>query len=78
MTLYALLHITRIEGHILNNMTAARTCKVPSDYQNEVTTVICRKIKPGHEKDYNDWVRRYLTFEKGSWLPWYYNNRPWG
>ena len=64
MTLYALLHITRIEGHILNNMTAAHTCKMPSDYQNEVTTVICRKIKPGHEKDYNDWVRRYLTFER--------------
>jgi antibiotic biosynthesis monooxygenase (ABM) superfamily enzyme len=32
-----------------------------SDYQNGVTTVICRKIRPGHEKDYNDWVRRYLT-----------------
>src|SRR4051794_1265791 len=64
MTLYALLHITRIEGHILNNMTAAHTCKMPSDYQNEVTTVICRKIKPGHEKDYNDWVQRYLTFER--------------
>jgi uncharacterized protein len=37
---------------------------LPSDYQNEVTTVICRKIKPGHEKDYNNWVRRYLTFER--------------
>jgi uncharacterized protein len=34
---------------------------LPRDYQNEVTTVICRKIKPGHEKDYNNWVRRYLT-----------------
>jgi antibiotic biosynthesis monooxygenase (ABM) superfamily enzyme len=30
----------------------------------EVTTVICRKIKPGHEKDYNDWVRRYLVLER--------------
>jgi len=30
----------------------------------EVTTVICRKIKPGREKDYNDWVRRYLTLER--------------
>ena len=38
---------------------------MPADYhQNEVTTVICRKIKPGHEKDYNDWIRRYLTFER--------------
>jgi antibiotic biosynthesis monooxygenase (ABM) superfamily enzyme len=30
----------------------------------EVTTVICRKLKPGREKDYNDWVRRYLTLER--------------
>jgi len=37
--------------------------ELPTDYQNEVTTVICRKIRPGHEKDYNDWVRRYLTLE---------------
>ncbi|MFL6364965.1 MAG: hypothetical protein ACJ719_07145 [Nitrososphaeraceae archaeon] len=34
------------------------------EYQNEATTVICRKIRPGHEKDYNDWVQRYLTFER--------------
>ena len=38
--------------------------ELPTDYQNEVTTVICRKIKPGHEKDYNDWVRRYLILER--------------
>jgi len=38
--------------------------ELPADYQNEVTTVICRKIRPGHEKDYNDWVRRYLTLER--------------
>ena len=38
--------------------------ELPTDYQNEVTTVICRKIRPGHEKDYNDWVRRYLTLER--------------
>ena len=31
------------------------------EYKDEVTTVICRKIKPGHENDYNDWIRRYLT-----------------
>ena len=37
---------------------------MPTDYQNEVTTVICRKIRPGHEKDYNDWVQRYLTLER--------------
>jgi hypothetical protein len=38
--------------------------ELPTDYQNKVTTVICRKIRPGHEKDYNDWVRRYLTLER--------------
>ena len=38
--------------------------ELPTDYQNEVTTVICRKIRPGHEKDYNDQVRRYLTLER--------------
>ena len=38
--------------------------ELPTDYQNEVTTVICRKIKPSREKDYNDWVRRYLTLER--------------
>ncbi|MFL6316677.1 MAG: hypothetical protein ACJ73C_08075 [Nitrososphaeraceae archaeon] len=37
---------------------------MPSDYQNEVTTVICRKIRTGHEKDYNNWVQRYLTLER--------------
>lgn len=35
-----------------------------SDYHNGVTTVICRKIGPGHEKDYTDWVRRYMALEK--------------
>lgn len=39
-------------------------CRLPSDYQNEVTTVICRKIRLGHEKDYNDWVQCYLTIER--------------
>jgi uncharacterized protein len=38
--------------------------ELPTDYQNEVTTVICRKIRPGYEKGYNDWVRRYLTLER--------------
>ena len=38
--------------------------ELPTDCQNEVTTVICRKVRPGHEKDYNDWVRRYLTLER--------------
>ena len=37
---------------------------MPRDYENEITTVICRKIRSGHEKDYNDWVRRYLALER--------------
>lgn len=37
---------------------------MPGDYQNEVTTVICRKISPSHEKDYDNWVERYLTAER--------------
>jgi uncharacterized protein len=38
--------------------------KLQSDHQNQVTSVICRNIKPGHEKDYDNWARRYLTFER--------------
>jgi uncharacterized protein len=37
---------------------------MPSKNQNEVTSVICRNIKPGHEKDYDDWLECYLTFER--------------
>jgi antibiotic biosynthesis monooxygenase (ABM) superfamily enzyme len=33
-------------------------------HQNEVTSVICRNIKAGNEKDYDDWLLRYLTFER--------------
>jgi antibiotic biosynthesis monooxygenase (ABM) superfamily enzyme len=29
-----------------------------------VTSVISRSIKPGYEKDYDDWVQRYLTLER--------------
>jgi uncharacterized protein len=29
-----------------------------------VTSVISRSIKPGYEKEYNDWVQRYLTLER--------------
>jgi uncharacterized protein len=29
----------------------------------EVTAVITRNIKPGHEKDYDDWLRRYMILE---------------
>jgi len=33
-------------------------------HQNQVTSVICRNIKPGYEKDYDNWARRYLTLER--------------
>jgi antibiotic biosynthesis monooxygenase (ABM) superfamily enzyme len=38
--------------------------KLQSDHQNQVTSVICRNIKPGHEMDYDKWAQRYLTFER--------------
>lgn len=37
------------------------------DYEHtpdEVTIVISRKIKPGCEKEYDDWLRRYLVLER--------------
>jgi antibiotic biosynthesis monooxygenase (ABM) superfamily enzyme len=38
--------------------------ELSSDYQNEVTSVICRNIKSGYEKDYDNWVRRYMTLQR--------------
>ena len=39
--------------------------KLQSDHhQNQVTSVICRNIKPGLEKDYDNWLHRYLTIER--------------
>lgn len=35
-----------------------------SNSQNEFISVINRNIKPGHEKDYDDWLQRYLTLER--------------
>jgi len=35
-----------------------------SNSQNEFISVISRNIKPGHEKDYDDWLQRYLTLER--------------
>lgn len=29
-----------------------------------VTSLINRSIKPGYEKDYDDWLRRFLEFER--------------
>jgi len=30
----------------------------------EVTEVICRNIVAGHEKDYDDWLRRFMISER--------------
>ena len=38
--------------------------KIPNRPQNEVTSMVCRRIKPGREKDYDDWLERYLTSER--------------
>jgi antibiotic biosynthesis monooxygenase (ABM) superfamily enzyme len=38
--------------------------KMPNTDQNEVTSIICRNIKPGHEKDYDNWLERYLTSQR--------------
>jgi antibiotic biosynthesis monooxygenase (ABM) superfamily enzyme len=35
-----------------------------NNHQNEVTSVICRNITAGKEKDYDDWLRLYLTYER--------------
>jgi len=32
----------------------------------EVTSVIIRNINSGHEKEYDDWLRRYLAFERNA------------
>jgi antibiotic biosynthesis monooxygenase (ABM) superfamily enzyme len=29
----------------------------------EITEIISRNIKPGHEKDYDDWLQRYMNLE---------------
>ena len=34
------------------------------DTSKTVTSVISRSIRPGYEKDYDDWVQRYLELER--------------
>ncbi|MGC2681091.1 MAG: hypothetical protein WA323_04425 [Candidatus Nitrosopolaris sp.] len=34
------------------------------DHKNEATWVICRNIKAGRQKDFDDWFEHYLTFER--------------
>jgi antibiotic biosynthesis monooxygenase (ABM) superfamily enzyme len=33
-------------------------------HQDEVISIINRNIKSCHEKDYDDWLGRYLNFER--------------
>jgi len=44
----------------------------------EVTEVISRNIMPNHEKDYDDWLERFMRSEEVSRLSWNYHYRPWG
>jgi antibiotic biosynthesis monooxygenase (ABM) superfamily enzyme len=39
---------------------------VEGNHPNEVTIVVSRKIKPGYESEYDDWLRRYLAIENKS------------
>jgi len=43
----------------------------------EVTEVISRNINAGHERDYDDWLRRFMISEAVSGLPWNNSNLPW-
>ena len=35
-----------------------------STFSKEVTEVICRNIAAGHEKDYDDWLKRFMKSER--------------
>ena len=49
-----------------NNRIANDASKMSDIHENEVTSVICRNIKPGHEKDFNQWLKRYLALQKSA------------
>ncbi len=64
---YLLLGILEIIGRIkliFYNETIKGVVKMEGNHPNEVTFVISRNIKPGYEKDYDDWLRRYLEIER--------------
>ena len=51
----------------MSNKRIAKDASRMSDiHENEVTSVICRNIKPGHEKDYDNWLKRYLALQKSA------------
>jgi antibiotic biosynthesis monooxygenase (ABM) superfamily enzyme len=37
---------------------------IESNPSKTVNSLISRRINPGHEKDYDDWLRRFLAFER--------------
>jgi uncharacterized protein len=40
--------------------------ELPCDYQNEVTSVICRNINLGYEKDYDNWLKRFMARQRNA------------
>jgi len=45
-------------------LTMAMISRDDKHSSKEVTEVICRNIAPGHEKDYDDWLQRFMTSER--------------
>ena len=40
--------------------------KMEGNNPNEVTFVVSRNKKPWYEKEYDDWLKRYLAIEKNA------------
>lgn len=59
-------HIICAVRYISINIIANHASKMSHINQNEATSVICRNIKPGYEKDYDNWLKRYLALQKGA------------
>ena len=56
------MEILLVEGYIKKNYQwVTVTIETKS---KTVTSLISRSIKPGYEKDYDDWLRRFLEFER--------------
>jgi uncharacterized protein len=56
------MEILLVEGYIQKNYQwVTVTIETKS---KTVTSLISRSIKPGYEKDYDDWLRRFLEFER--------------
>jgi uncharacterized protein len=53
-----------MQAHILKYSNEDHQKMTSNNPQNELISVISRNIKSGHEKDYDDWLRHYLTLER--------------